>query len=185
MNPEKTLQGKLILDSGKLIGSYFGRTVILICRHDETGTFGLILNRPVGQTLGAVVKGVLTGGLAKTSLHLGGPVQTEALSFLRETETRPEFEILPELMLEHSLSELKEQCVSDDSKLRLRAYIGYAGWTAGQLEDEMKMGSWMIHPAKISRIFDPRPELLWFQMMQEKGGIYDLIAKFPNNPLLN
>jgi len=182
---ESSFQGKLILDSGKLAGSYFDRTVILICRHDESGAFGLALNRPLKHTLGSVMGEPLVDELARASLYSGGPVQPEALSFLHETESRPEFDILTNLTLGHSLEELKKGFSSPELPMRVRAYAGYSGWSAGQLDHEMKAGCWITHPASVSLVFSPEPEILWQRVLKEKGGLYCLIADCPADPALN
>ena len=78
----KFLQGKLLLDSGQLGGSFFQRTVILVCKHDTEGAFGLVLNRSVGKTVGDLIIANLPEPLKAAPLYLGGPVQPGALSYL-------------------------------------------------------------------------------------------------------
>ncbi|MBI4025640.1 MAG: YqgE/AlgH family protein [Verrucomicrobia bacterium] len=184
-DPQQALQGKLILDSGKLAGSYFEKTVILICRHDSSGSFGLVLNRPLKRTLGSVISEPLVEGLAKTPIYTGGPVQPEALSFLQETEVRSEYDILPQLTLGHSLEALKERFALSAAEFRLHAYSGYSGWAAGQLADEMKAGCWIVHPASESLVFHPHPDVLWRHILREKGGLHRLLGDCPDNPSLN
>lgn len=181
----QSLQGKLILDSGKLAGSYFDRTVILVCRHDDTGAFGLVLNRSLKHTLGGAVREKLDDQLAKTPLFLGGPVQPEALSFLHESEPSPGAGVLPGLMLGHSLKELCERHAERGRGMRLRAYAGYAGWSPGQLDEEMAKGCWITHPATLVEVFSTRPESLWKMVLRDKGGLHGLVADFPENPGLN
>jgi len=182
---EPILQGKLILDSGKLQGSFFDRTVILICRHDESGAFGLVLNRPTKHTLGAAAREPLSPRLAQTPLHVGGPVQPEVLSFLVETESRPDFDILPSVILGHSLEDLKQQFDSAKEPLRVRAFAGYAGWSPGQLEQEQKNGCWVNHPGSVELVFHPKSQNLWQHVLKIKGGVYRLVADFPENPAAN
>jgi putative transcriptional regulator len=179
-----SLQGKLILDSGKLIGSYFDRTVILICRHDESGSFGLVLNRSLKKTLESVVTESIPAPIAKMSLFGGGPVQTNLLSFLYVTKTQPEYAILANLSLSHSLDEIKEYYAESEKQVA-RAYAGYAGWTQGQLDDEMKNGCWLTHPASITLIFGTEPSDLWREILKKKGGTYQLMADTPDDPSLN
>ena len=183
--PKESYQSRLILDSGKLAGSCFDRSVVLICRHNESGSFGLVLSRPLKQTLGASVNAPLEEDLAKAPLHLGGPVQPEFLSYLLETEVQPEFEILPWLRLGHSLDELRQQFASHEKNMRLRVFAGYAGWAAGQLESEMKSGCWITLASSISRVFYPHPENLWRHLLCEMGGIFRILAQCPDNPALN
>ncbi len=178
-------QGKLLLDSGKLQGSFFDRTVILICRHDQSGAFGLILNRPTKHFLGTVAREKVPSHLAKTLIYMGGPVQTEVLSFLLETAPRPEFEILPNLILGHSLDDLKHHFDSLEEPSRVRAFAGYAGWAPGQLEQEQKNGCWINHPASTAFVFHTHPQNLWQHILKLKGGLYRLLADSPDNPTLN
>jgi putative transcriptional regulator len=183
--PTSSLQGKLILDSGKLAGSFFEKTVILICRHNESGAFGIVLNRPVKKKLGDALESDVSEKIATVPLFLGGPVQPEFLSFLHETEDQPEYDILPCLILGHSLDELKKKIEEEKTTLRTRAFVGYAGWSPGQLENEMKTGAWFTHPGSLSNIFYAKPENLWRHILSQKGGIYQLIADCPPDPTLN
>ena len=82
--PEKKtfLKGQLLLDSGQLRGSFFPRTVVLICQHDAEGAFGLVLNRATGKTVGDKIVADLPESLKRCPLYVGGPVQPSALSFL-------------------------------------------------------------------------------------------------------
>ena len=77
--PEKFLKGQLLLDSGQLRGSFFQRTVVLICEHNAEGAFGLVLNRSSGSKIGEMVVADLPETLKEYPLYLGGPVQTTAL----------------------------------------------------------------------------------------------------------
>ncbi len=178
-----SLQGQLILDSGKLIGSYFDRSVILICRHDASGCFGLVLSRPMSRTLGSVVSVPLKEPLSSIPMHQGGPVQPEAISFLHERGL-PDGEVIPGVSLSHSLEPLKESWIFEESS-RIHAYVGYAGWTGGQLEKEMKTHCWLTHKASPDLIFHPNPRQLWYQILKEKGGLFELMSKSPDNPALN
>src|SRR3989442_5085316 len=81
LEPEIFLKGQLLLDSGQLRGSFFQRTVVLICQHDAEGAFGLILNRSSGSKVGAMVVADLPEELKRSPLYLGGPVQPSPLRF--------------------------------------------------------------------------------------------------------
>lgn len=153
-SPKLNLQGKLILDSGKLIGSFFDRTVILMCRHDDSGAFGLILNRATNHTLGEAVGDKLADPLAKMPIFIGGPVQSEMLSFLVETEAGPNPEIAPWVTMGHSLSDLKEVYLSAKHPVRIRVFAGYSGWAAGQLEQELAQNAWLTVPAQPHILFE-------------------------------
>jgi putative transcriptional regulator len=181
----KSLKGKLILDNGKLRGSFFHRSVILICQHDSEGAFGLVLNRATNNKVGEAVVANLPDTLKQEPLFLGGPVQPQALSFLHNDTFLPDANVLTNLSLGHSLDSLVELSESFSSTQKLKIFAGYAGWSPGQLEDEMKRDTWMIHPASVDLVFHPDPTQLWPMILKEKGWKYRLIAEGPEDPSWN
>ena len=102
------MKGQLLLDSGQLQGSFFQRTVVLICQHDAEGAFGLVLNRTTGSNVGEMIVADLPESLKTCPLYLGGPVQPSALSFLQSDTLIPDANVMPNLSLGHSLDSLVE-----------------------------------------------------------------------------
>ncbi|HEX3890628.1 MAG TPA: YqgE/AlgH family protein, partial [Verrucomicrobiae bacterium] len=96
---EKILKGKLLLDGGDLTGSFFHRTVVLICEHNAEGAFGLVLNRSSGSKVGELIVADLPDTLKGAPLFLGGPVQPTALSFLHADNFIPDANVFPNLNL--------------------------------------------------------------------------------------
>ena len=182
---QKSLKGQLILDNGKLRGSFFHRTVILICQHDSEGAFGLVLNRSTKNKVGEAVVANLPDTLKEETLFLGGPVQPQALSYLHNDTYLPDANVLTNLSLGHSLDSLVDLGESFSSTVRLKIFAGYAGWSPGQLEEEMKRDTWMTHPASLELVFHPNPEQLWPAILKEKGWKYKLIAESPEDPSWN
>lgn len=170
--PEKSqfLKGQLLLDSGSLRGSFFERTVLLICQHDAEGAFGLVLNRETGSKAGEMIVADLPDTLKESPLFVGGPVQPTALSFLHSDSFIPDATVLPNLSLGHSLDALLEIGESFSPAKKLRSFAGYAGWSAGQLEGEMKRKAWLAFPASLELIFDTPPNELWRVVLRKKGG---------------
>jgi putative transcriptional regulator len=70
---------------------------------------------------------------------------------------------------------------SFSSNRRVKMFAGYAGWSAGQLEDEMKRGAWLTHPASVELVFDTDPQQLWRLILQQKGWKYKLLAQMPED----
>ena len=177
----KFLKGQLLLDSGQLGGSFFQHTVILVCQHNEEGAFGLVLNRSLGKTVGEMIVADLPDPLKEAPLYLGGPVQPAALSFLHtdnflsvidDLDLTPGHAsgVLPNLVLGHSLDELVDIGESFSPAKKVRLFAGYAGWSPGQLEDEMKRKSWLTFPASLELVFETPPDLLWQKVLKSKGG---------------
>ncbi|MEI9962380.1 MAG: YqgE/AlgH family protein [Limisphaerales bacterium] len=134
----KFLKGKLLLDGGDLQGSFFHQSVVLICQHDDEGAFGLILNRVSGSKVGELIVADLPETLKDAPLFLGGPVQPGALSFLHADNFIPDANVFPNLNLGHSLDDLVEVGESFSAGKKVKMFAGYAGWSPGQLESEMK-----------------------------------------------
>jgi putative transcriptional regulator len=159
--------------------------VILICQHDSEGAFGLVLNRSTKNKVGEAVVANLPDTLKEETLFLGGPVQPQALSYLHNDTFLPDANVLTNLSLGHSLDSLVDLGESFSSTVRLKIFAGYAGWSPGQLEDEMKRDTWMTHPASLELVFHPDPEQLWPAILKEKGWKYKLIAESPEDPSWN
>src|SRR5580704_16763032 len=139
----KSLRGQLLLDGGKLRGSFFHRTVVLVCQHSEEGAFGLVLNRSSGNSVGDMVVADMSGSLKEQPLYLGGPVQPSALSFLHTDQFLLNANVLPNVYLGHSLDDLMEIGQSFSATQRVRVFAGYAGWSSGQLDEELKRNAWL------------------------------------------
>jgi putative transcriptional regulator len=177
----KSLKGQLLLDNGRLQGSFFHRGVILVCQHDADGAFGLVLNRTTGKSVGEALVAKLPETLKQQGLFLGGPVQPQALSFLHNDSYIPEANVIPNLSLEHSLDTLIEVSDSYSPTRQLKVFAGYAGWSPGQLDDEMKRDTWLTHPASVDLVFYPQPGELWKLILAEKGWKYRLLADAPDD----
>jgi putative transcriptional regulator len=178
---ERYLKGQLLLDSGQLQGSYFQRTVVLICQHDAEGAFGLVLNRTTGSNVGEMIVADLPETLKACPLYLGGPVQSSALSYLHSDALIPDANVMPNLSLGHSLDSLVELGESFSTTCKIKMFAGYAGWSPGQLEDEMKRKAWLTHPASLELVFDTAYEQLWQTILRRKGWKYKLLSQMPED----
>lgn len=182
---DKFLKGQLLLDSGQLRGSFFQRTVVLICQHDAEGAFGLVLNRASGSNVGEMIVADLPDSLKSTPLYLGGPVQPSALSFLHSDSFIPDANVIPNLSLGHSLDSLVEMGESFSATRKMKIFAGYAGWSPGQLEDEMKRKAWLSHPASLPLVFETEPQQLWQNILRQMGWKYKLLSQMPEDLSLN
>lgn len=181
------VQGQLLLDAGTSGAGFFRRTVIFVCRHDEEGAFGLVLNRNTGKKLGEVFPEGLSSRLKKLPLFLGGPVQTTVLSFLMGGVTALLSNTCTGIRLGHSLEELEEQLESGwADPEQLKVFAGYAGWAPGQLESEMERGAWVIAPLKKNLLFESTGDAMWSTILRSLGGVdHTLLSLAPDDPSLN
>jgi len=184
-NTEKFLKGQLLLDSGQLRGSFFQRTVVLICEHNAEGAFGLVLNRSSGSKIGEMVVTDMPDSLKEYTLYLGGPVQTGALSFLHSDTFVSDANVMPNLALGHSIETLTEIAESFSPTRKVKMFAGYSGWSPGQLEDEMARKAWLTYPASLELVLDTDPAMLWQKVLQAMGPEYKLLSMMPEDLSLN
>ncbi|MCW5558292.1 MAG: YqgE/AlgH family protein [Verrucomicrobiae bacterium] len=179
----QSLRGYLLLDGGKLRGSSFHRTVVLICQHTPEGAFGLVLNRPSDNRVGDVIEAELPDVLHRQPLFGGGPVQPAALSYLHTRPDASSDAIFDGLTVGHDLQELIAIGTAGVSReLPLRVFAGYAGWGPGQLDDEMAREAWLSEPATMDLVFGTPPSLLWGQILRSRGDWQSrLLAESPDD----
>ena len=181
----KSLKGSFLLDNGSLAGTFFARAVILICEHNEKGAYGLIVNKPVDTTIGSALAADLNEKIKNSPLFIGGPVQTKSLSFLYTSEEVSPHTVITGVNLGHDLDDLQEISKTSHPLLKVKIFAGYSGWSAGQLENEIKKDSWLILPADSEQIFDETHENVWQNILHALGWKYKLIADFPEDTDLN
>jgi putative transcriptional regulator len=182
----KSLKGHLLLDSGQLGQSWFARTVVLICQHDDDGAFGLVLNRKAPSKMGDVLVADMPEALKEAQLFLGGPVQPSALSYLHTEKFLPDGNVIPNLNLGHALDELVLISDSFSPTSKLRVFAGYSGWGPKQLEGELARKAWLTIPASLDLIFEVPSAELWATVLRRLGGWRNLLlATRPEDPTLN
>jgi putative transcriptional regulator len=177
----QSLQGNLLLDGGKLHGSFFHRSVVLICQHNDEGAFGLVINRGTGSKVGDAVVANLPAPVRDQKLFIGGPVQPQSLSFLYSDILLPNANVMLNLNLGHSLDALVDLSESYSGSQKLKLFAGYAGWSAGQLDSEMERKDWLVHPATLDLIFSPEPDRLWRKILLQKDPKTRLLADAPDD----
>jgi putative transcriptional regulator len=177
--------GMLLIAEPFLKDPNFMRTVVLLCEHQDEGSFGFVLNRSHEYTLEELVP-ELEG--MDQPVYYGGPVQKDTLHFLHQCPEFIEggFEVANGIYwggdFEQALRGLRAN-LFDASKIRF--FVGYSGWTGGQLEVECKEKSWLITPARENLVFPQEPEQVWKDSLRKMGGEYEMMINFPVDPSLN
>jgi len=186
MRGEKIKSGKLLLAEPFMQDPNFRRAVVMICEHNnEEGTVGFILNKPLNVKVSDLVSDIPD---IESPVFYGGPVATDSIHFL------------------HNVGELLEESIEiqrgvywggDFEKLKfliqsklilahnIRFFVGYSGWSPGQLTDEMEFKSWVVSEMHANYLFKSKPRMLWRQAMYHIGDTYSVIAQMPDQPCLN
>ena len=163
----------------------FRRAVVFLCEYTETGSFGLILNRPLDAKLSDVLEGFDDASLR---LRQGGPVQTDTLHFLHKLGDRVPgaIEVTDGVFWGGDFEMLKALITAGEaSRQNVRFFLGYAGWSPTQLEAEIEQGGWILLPKAADVVFDDNPSELWRSSLRRLGGEYAVLANFPEDPRLN
>ncbi|QDU30729.1 hypothetical protein ETAA8_58770 [Anatilimnocola aggregata] len=164
----QSLQGKLLVASPHLGDGNFFRSVVLMVKHDDEGAFGLILNRPLNNSLAEVWESIakeygIDGTVASDRpIHYGGPVQGP-LVVVHTQKKQSEAQIINGVYFAAREDHLRE--VITHSKKPFRVFNGYAGWGSGQLEGELEAGGWLVTEAGKELIFYEADDL-WERVVQ-------------------
>jgi putative transcriptional regulator len=172
----ESLARKLLIASPSM-PDYFHRTVIAVIEHSGEGAFGLVLNRPSETKVGEASPELAELIGDEHLLFVGGPVQPNAVTAIGEYAD-------PSGASRVLVGNVGMVDLDDPPELvRLRVFVGYAGWSAGQLDGELEQEAWIadeIHPD------DPFADGdLWSTVLDRKGGEYSLLARMPPDPSVN
>ena len=184
----KTLQaGSLLLSEPFMWDENFRRTVILVCKHHSVeGTTGVILNKPVKLNLEDLLENFPKGFGGQ--LYLGGPVGTDLIQIVHTMGHLIEGsqKLAEGVYWGGHFDQLKKLIRQGEiTNQHIRFYLGYSGWDASQIQTELQENSWILASCKHDYAFDNNGDQLWRKIMNDMGGIYHTMAKYPENPALN
>jgi putative transcriptional regulator len=178
----RSFAGSLLVAHPDMLDPNFRRTVLFVSEHDPNkGALGVIINRPIDKPVAELVTGMPPIGLADVPVFLGGPVGKDQLMFAAF-----EWQKGAGLKLNHNITLDESSDVGGQENLvTVCAFVGYAGWGAGQLENELKQKAWLIQKADPSLLKLDRLPNLWFDIMRTLGPWYKMLAAAPDDPSLN
>jgi putative transcriptional regulator len=179
-----SLSGQLLVAGPGLFDPNFRRAVVLVGEHGEEGAMGVVLNRPTEITVDEAVPALSTLVGSSELIHVGGPVQPEAIVVLGDFEEPERAGALVFGSIGFLPGEIDE-AEALGPLLRARVYAGYAGWGPGQLENELEESSWIVEPAVADDVFADDPQALWSAVLRRKGGPFSLLASMPVDPAAN
>lgn len=155
----ESLRGQLLVASERLGDPNFAETVVLLVAHDAEGALGLVLNRPLEIPLGKLADDALaTASLREGVLFRGGPCETTVLALYDDDACMAGATVSSGLRFSGEPEVIRRLLTSTDGCVRF--FAGYAGWSAGQLESELKERAWSLLPARPEHVF-AKPELIW------------------------
>ncbi|MCB0761901.1 MAG: YqgE/AlgH family protein [Flavobacteriales bacterium] len=178
-------KGNILLAEPFLDDPYFKRTVILVCEHNEEGSFGFVLNNYIDVELDQIMDGLPD---FDTKISIGGPVKNSNLYYIHTlgNEIRESVEIFDGIFMGGDFDQLKDKIAHglvDQNQVRF--FVGYSGWSPQQLEDELRMKSWFVGQASPNVLMNTGDSDLWKTILSTMGSRGKIIANLPDDPSLN
>lgn len=179
--------GRLLVATPAVEGDVFHRSVILVLQHEESGAQGIVLNKPLTAQVDSVLPGWQRIVTTPPVLFQGGPVSTSsALGLVTVPGDEPEPLGVQRLFGSIGLVDLDVPTPVVAAELGgMRIFAGYAGWTGGQLEAEIRRGDWYVVDAEVGDPFTREPHGLWRAVLRRQRDNLALVANFPDDPSMN
>ncbi len=178
-------KGKVLLSEPFLQDNYFKRSIVLITEHNENGTIGFVLNKPIDVNINEVVENFPE---INADVALGGPVSTNTLHYLHTLgDIIPNsVQILGKIYWGGDF-EVVERLISSGNigKGQIRFFLGYSGWSLNQLEDELAENAWVVGDIAAEEVMMPMNKHFWTNTLKRMGKKYEMWSNFPENPEMN
>ena len=166
----------------------FSRTVVLLCNHDEHGSFGLVVNREAELKPAEIFAEIDLLSSYRGRVYIGGPVSQSQMFFIcRSREPIAELDKICEgvyLGMDWNFLENVLDRIPDPEQ-NIRFFLGYSGWGAGQLAGEMEQRSWLTCEANEDFVFENNLDHIWPGVVKSMGKEYEYLIHAPVNPQLN
>ena len=182
-NNERPKKGSVLISDPFLNDPYFGRSVVILCEHNDDGTFGFVLNNFAELDLHKIDDKFPD---INAKIGFGGPVSKDSLFFIHAFGK----EVDNCLQIQKNLyygGDFDQICAilkkNPEAKQKIRFFIGYSGWDKDQLDDELRENSWItVNNVDHELILDTSLDDLWKMTLEMQKGKFKMISKFPNNP---
>jgi putative transcriptional regulator len=171
----------MLLAEPFMMDPHFKRAAVLLCEHTEDGSLGFILNKPINMKVDRLVNDFPE---FNARVYYGGPVATDTLHYVHDKGDilDDSIEISPGIFWGGHFDKLKflvaSKLILEDN---IRFFVGYSGWSAGQLNEEMQYGSWVMADVHPNYVFQSATKTLWKQIMEDQGDALSVIAQMPDD----
>jgi putative transcriptional regulator len=176
-------RGKILISQPFMSDGCFRRSVVLLTDYSIKGAVGFVLNKWLPIALDNLLEDFPAG---ESYLSIGGPVATNTLHYLHTVDSIPgSVEICNGIYWGGNIEVVRKLLtVSIMKPDNIRFFLGYSGWTDGQLEEELKTNSWLVGDIRPSQIIRPIRDL-WQDAVKNMGDKYQLWTTLPENPIYN
>jgi len=180
--PEK---GKILISEPFLPDTFFNRSIVYLTDHTPQGSVGFILNKKLDLQVGAAIEGFEGWN---ENLSMGGPVAPDTLHYLHNLGDLIPNSVLVEgsIYWGGDIDTIKELIKTGKiNQSQIRFFLGYSGWSAGQLERELKENSWVIAKVNSNIVLNNKNDDIWKRVLRSFKNKYRMWADFPDSPEMN
>lgn len=179
--------GRLLVASPLLGDPHFRRTVVYLLEHDGGGTVGVVLNRPSHTPVGQVLPDWHDVVSGPAVVFGGGPVQPDgALCLGLLDDTLREGMGAKDIVDGVATVDLDgDVTVITPIARHLRVFAGHAGWSSGQVEDELSQGAWWVLPGSPDDLFSEGPRTMWRDVLRRQAPPLSLVSSYPDDASVN
>jgi putative transcriptional regulator len=180
--PEK---GKILISEPFLSDTFFNRSIVYLTDHTPQGSVGFILNKKLDLQVSAAIEGFEGWD---ENLSMGGPVAPDTLHYLHNLGDLIPNSVLVEgnIFWGGDIDSIREMIKTGKIKQsQIRFFLGYSGWSAGQLERELKENSWVITKVNSNIVLNSRGDDTWKRVLRSFKNKYRMWADFPDSPEMN
>lgn len=184
-NTKVARQGRILISEPFLNDTYFRRSVVLLTEHSKEGSVGFVLNKPVELSVSDVLKDFPE---IDASISIGGPVNTNTVHYIHSLGSLipDSVKVLKDLYWGGDFETIKRLIIQ--GKIRpheIRFFLGYAGWSPKQLDNELSGNAWIIAELDAETIMKSSNLSMWQETLHKLGSKYRTWVNFPENPSLN
>ena len=184
-NNKVAKQGRVLISEPFLNDTYFRRSVVLLTEHTKEGSVGFVLNKPVDLAVNDVLSDFPE---IETEISIGGPVNTNTVHYIHTVgmDIPNSVQVLDNLYWGGDFEAVKEMITSGRIKgHEIRFFLGYAGWSANQLEGEMEDNAWLVGKISPRMVMQGVGSEFWSNILARYNNKYKAWANFPEDPGLN
>jgi putative transcriptional regulator len=177
--------GRFLISEPFMYDPNFKRTVVLLAEHGKDGTVGFVLNRRLTLTINEIVEGV---PFHEAPVFMGGPVEQNTLHYIHRLGNvlKGSQQIGENLYWGGQFETLVQMIGAGEIPAGdLIFFVGYSGWSAGQLDTELDRKSWIVAPENSGFVFQEDHEDLWRQILRTMGTKYEVLSNYPEDPRFN
>src|SRR4026208_1141512 len=177
-------KGIFLVAAPNLRDPNFRQTVVLLCEHGAEGALGVVVNRPTAMSVSEALPQVPVLEGQRHGVFSGGPVQPNQVMLLDRLDQLPDnsHHVFDGVCLGGDMELVDKILTTSQGKEAFRAYVGYSGWGPGQLESEMRIGSWITVPADPAMVFEKDPTRVWSEIVSALGEEFPVYADSPFDP---